>query len=98
MTCRQEIECNFKEKSRNELLDYVCDRIDTQDTDIEEMWNSVGKVLAYIETKDFSETFESVQNENYIRNKLQKMLTISKSHCVEHYKDNWKAKFERGEE
>lgn len=62
MTCRNEIAFSFKEKSRNDLLDYVCGRIDKNERDLEELWNCIGMTLAYLETKDFSQTFENITN------------------------------------
>lgn len=93
MTCRNEISAMFKEKSRNELLDYVCNRIDENERNIEELWNCIGKVLAYIETEDFSKNFDELFDENYLREKIKDMLKTSQQHCIEHYKDNWLSKF-----
>lgn len=93
MTCRNEIAFNFKEKSRSDLLDYVCDRIDKNERDIEELWNCIGMTLAYLETKDFSQNFENDGNENYIRENIKDMLKTSQQHCIEHYKQNWVSKF-----
>ena len=89
MTCRNQISSMFCDKSRSDLLDYVCDRIDSNEKDIQEMWDCIGKVLAYLETKDFSECFESVNNEKYIREKIKKMLKTTKWYCVEFYRENW---------
>lgn len=97
MTCRNEISAMFGEKPRSDLLDYVCNRIDEDEIEIEEMWNCIGKLLAYIETKDFSQTFENVTNEIYIKNKIKEMLKIKKWYCIEHYKENWKSKLESQE-
>ena len=93
MTCRQEIEFSFRAKSRSALLDYVCNRIDENDRDIIEMWDCIGKLLAYVESKQFSSQFQCIQNENEVRENIQNMLKTSKWYCVEHYKDNWKARF-----
>ena len=93
MTCRNEIGAMFNEKSRSDLLDYVCERIDKNERDIEELWNCIGMTLAYLETKDFSQTFESVTNENYMREQIKDLLKTSQQHCIEHYKDNWLSKF-----
>lgn len=93
MTCRNEIAFSFKEKSRNDFLDYVCNRIDKNERDIEELWNCVGMTLAYIETKDFSQNFENDGNENYIRKQIKNLLKTSQQHCIEHYKENWLSKF-----
>lgn len=99
MTCRNEIAFSFKEKSRSDLLDYVCDRIDKNERDIEELWNCVGMTLAYIETKDFSQNFENDGNENYIRKQIKNLLKTSQQHCIEHYKENWLSKFKsKGDE
>lgn len=95
MTCRNEIAFSFKEKSRSDLLDYVCDRIDKNERDIEELWNCIGMTLAYLETKDFSQSFESVTNENYMRENIKNLLKTSQQHCIEHYKDNWLSKFKK---
>ena len=94
MTCRNEIGAMFGEKSRSDLLDYVCDRIDKNERDIEELWNCIGITLAYLETKDFSQTFESVTNENYVREKIKDLLKTSQQHCIEHYKQNWLSKIQ----
>lgn len=93
MTCRNEIAFNFKEKSRNDLLDYVCDRIDKNERDLEELWNCIGMTLAYLETKDFSQAFESIINENYIKKQIKNLLKTNQQHCIEHYKENWLSKF-----
>ena len=93
MTCRNEIGAMFGEKSRSDLLDYVCDRIDKNERDIEELWNCVGMTLAYLETKDFSQNFGNDGNENYIREQIKDLLKTSQQHCIEHYKDNWLSKF-----
>jgi len=93
MTCRNEIAFSFKEKSRNDLLDYVCNRIDENERGLEELWNCIGMTLAYLETKDFSQTFENVRNENYMREKIKDLLKTSQQHCIEYYKDNWLSKF-----
>lgn len=93
MICRNEIGAMFNEKSRSDLLDYVCDRIDKSERDIEELWNCIGMTLAYLETKDFSQNFESVTNENYMRCQIKDLLKTSQQHCIEHYKDNWLSKF-----
>jgi len=95
MTCRNEIAFSFKEKSRNDLLDYVCDRIDKNERDLEELWNCIGLTLAYLETKDFSQAFESTTNENYIRKQIKNLLKTNQQHCIEHYKENWLSKFKR---
>jgi len=95
MTCRNEIAFSFKEKSRNDLLDYVCDRIDKNERDLEELWNCIGMTLAYLETKDFSQTFESITNENYIREEIKNLLKTNQQHCIEHYKENWLNKFKK---
>ena len=94
MTCRNEIAFSFKEKSRNDLLDYACDRIDKNKRDLEELWNCIGMTLAYLETKDFSQNFENDGNENYIREQIKDLLKTSQQHCIEHYKENWLSKFE----
>ena len=99
MACRNEIAFSFKEKSRNDLLDYVCDRIDKNERDLEELWNCIGMTLAYLETKDFSQTFESITNENYIRKQIKNLLKTNQQHCIEHYKENWLNKFKsKGEQ
>lgn len=93
MTCRQEIEYSFREKSRSDLLDYVCNRIDRDEEEMIEMFYCIGKVLAYIETKDFSQNFENNGNETHIRNRILEMLNVPRWYVVEHYKDNWKIRF-----
>lgn len=93
MTCRNEIAFSFKEKSRNDLLDYVCDRIDKNERNLEELWNCIGMTLAYLETKDFSQNFENDGNENYIRKQIKNLLITSQQHCIKHYKENWLSKF-----
>lgn len=98
MTCRNEITFSFKEKSRSDLLDYVCDRIDKNEQNLVELWNCIGMTLAYLETQDFSETFESINNENYMREKIKDMLKTSQQHCIEHYKENWVNKFKNKEQ
>ncbi len=95
MTCRNEIAFGFKEKSRNDLLDYVCDRIDKNERDLEELWNCIGMTLAYLETKNFSQTFENIANEIYIREQIKNLLKTNQQHCIEHYKENWLSKFRR---
>lgn len=97
MTCRNEIAFRFKEKSRNDLLDYACDRIDKNERDLEELWNCIGMTLAYLKTKDFSQTFESITNENYIREQIENLLKTNQQHCIEHYKENWLSKFKNKE-
>ena len=97
MTCRDEIAFSFKEKSRNDLLDYVCDRIDKNERDLKELWNCIGMTLAYLETKDFSQTFESITNEKYIREQIKNLLKTSQQHCIKHYKENWLSKFKAKE-
>lgn len=93
MTCRNEIAFSFREKSRNDLLDYVCNKIDENERGLEELWNCIGKTLAYLETKDFSQNFENAMNENYMREKIKDLLKTSQQHCIEYYKDNWLNKF-----
>lgn len=98
MTCRNEIGAMFSEKSRSDLLDYVCDRIDKNEQNLVELWNCIGMTLAYLETKNFSQNFENDGNENYIRENIKDLLKTSQQHCIEHYKENWVNKFKNKEQ